>query len=185
LERDEIMVAAVLLALGALVVRAGGRAGALGVVNPLDSGPSAHFTWAELSRTSTGLPNSPGPAARANLSNLARTVLEPLRAATGGHPLHVNSGYRSPAVNAATAGAAQDSQHMAGEAADIRSGNVSSETLAAYARDLALPYDQLIFYHPARGGHVHVSAVRGRPPRREVRYQPETGRTILVESAVA
>jgi zinc D-Ala-D-Ala carboxypeptidase len=187
LDRDALIAGLVLLALGVLAARAAQRAQTgPPVTGPgAAAGPTPHFTWVELAVTSTGLPNTPTPEARANLTNLARTVLEPLRAATGDRPIIVSSGYRSPQVNAAIAGSAHDSQHLRGEAADIRSNHVSSETLAAYAVELGLPYDQLIWYHPARGGHVHVSAVIGRPPRREVRYQPETGRTILVESAVA
>jgi peptidase M15-like protein len=54
---------------------------------------------------------------RDNLRYLAERVLQPLRDEIA-WPLHVNSGYRSPALNAAIKGS-KTSQHMVGEAADV------------------------------------------------------------------
>lgn len=173
---DDFAAAAVMIALGVLVLRAAREAGG--------GGPSPHFSWQELRITTTGIPNDPPPAARANLAILARSVLEPLRAAAGGRPITVSSAYRSAAVNAAVGGEL-DSQHLAGEAADITANHLTAESLAAVARQSGLPYDQLIWYHPTRGGHVHISASPGRAPRREVLYYPEAGRSVLIERAAA
>jgi hypothetical protein len=52
-----------------------------------------------------------------NLRYLAQRVLQPLRDEIA-WPLHVNSGYRSPALNAVIKGS-KTSQHMVGEAADV------------------------------------------------------------------
>ena len=52
---------------------------------------------------------------------LVETVLQPLRD-NWGKPLHINSGYRCPALNKALKGA-KNSQHTKGQAADIASDN--------------------------------------------------------------
>lgn len=79
---------------------------------------SPHFTIDELTHTSTGLPNDPPPAALVALSTLCEHLLEPLRARWGGHPIRVNSGFRSEEVNRKIRGS-NTSDHMRGCAADI------------------------------------------------------------------
>ena len=93
---------------------------------------------------------------------LVLTVLQPLRDAWG-EPLHVNSGYRCPALNKAVGGTA-GSQHVKGEAADIKADH--PVTLAQLAWDQALPFDQMIVYPT----FVHFSHKRGGPQRRQVLY---------------
>lgn len=124
---------------------------------------SAHFTLAEMTRTSTGLANVPGPAEIAALEMLCQKVLEPVRA----HfrlPVRVNSGFRSVRVNAAV-GSSPGSQHRLGEAADIEIAGVPNPVLAAWIRD-SLSFDQLILeaYRPGvpGSGWVHVSYRAGR-----------------------
>lgn len=73
------------------------------------------FTLSETA-TRMGLDNTPSSKEWDNLKALATTILEPARKACG--PIHVTSGYRSPALNAAIGGA-KNSQHMLGQAADI------------------------------------------------------------------
>ena len=84
-----------------------------------------YFTLQELTRSETarqrGLDNTPDAAAVENLQNLVTHILDPLRQLWGS-PLYVNSGYRSPAVNAAVGGA-RNSQHLTGCAADITAGS--------------------------------------------------------------
>lgn len=83
---------------------------------------SKNFTLEELTRSATaqrqGIDNTPTDTARAQLSRLAQEVLQPLRDMVG-VPLTITSGYRSPRLNKAVGGAAT-SQHLAGEAADIK-----------------------------------------------------------------
>lgn len=55
---------------------------------------------------------------REAVRELVLTVLQPLRD-DWGEPLHVNSGYRCPALNKAVGGV-PTSQHVKGEAADIK-----------------------------------------------------------------
>jgi zinc D-Ala-D-Ala carboxypeptidase len=100
---------------------------------------SPHFTLEEMTRTSTGLKNTPDASALMALTELCLNVLEPAREYAG--PLTITSGYRSPDVNAAVGGAA-GSQHKLGQAADV----VPQDNLgdfAAYCLE-NLPVDQVI-----------------------------------------
>jgi zinc D-Ala-D-Ala carboxypeptidase len=119
---------------------------------------SAHFSLAELCRTSQPFANAPSAPVIARLTTLCVKVLEPVRAHYG-RPVTVNSGYRSPAVNRAV-GSKPSSQHLTGEAGDIEVDGVPNAELAAWIRD-TLAFDQLILeaYRPgvAGSGWVHVS----------------------------
>lgn len=100
-----------------------------------------------------GIPNEPSAVQWDNLEALALTVLEPTREICG--PIHINSGYRSPSLNALIGGAA-GSQHMLGEAADIipKQGTLSDLFKWMYFN---APFDQIIWEF---GAWVHVSHVR-------------------------
>ena len=135
------------------------------------------FSWAELLTSSAasrlGLDNTPTEEARACLAALVANVLDPLRAALG-RPLRITSGFRTPAVNEAVHGS-PTSQHMLGEAVDIKAdGLVAAQLLAVVVRS-GLPFDQAIGYDPERGGHVHLSFTTRRPNRREVLWAPASG----------
>lgn len=121
---------------------------------------SPHFTLAELTRTGTGLPNDPSPAQIEKLRALCVHILEPVREHFG-KPVKVNSGYRSPAVNAAV-GSKPTSQHAKGEAVDFEIPGVSNTALARWVRD-NLDYDQLIAEavkpNDPSAGWVHCSWV--------------------------
>ena len=135
------------------------------------------FSWKELTSSSAaarlGLDNTPTPAAQQAMQVLVVQVLDPLRAALG-RPVRVTSGYRSPAVNRAVRGA-DESQHKLGEAADIFADGLTAPELAAAVLRLKLPFDQLIWYAPERGGHVHVSFTTRRPNRGQVLHAPAGG----------
>lgn len=77
-----------------------------------------NFSWEELTRTSTGLNNTPPMDAKAYLLELCLLVLQPIRNEYG-KPIIVTSGYRSEAVNKAVGGV-KNSQHLKGQAADIK-----------------------------------------------------------------
>jgi len=129
-----------------------------------------HFTLEELCVTSTGLPNVPPESVVNRLRLLATYILEPLRFELGGKPIHVNSGYRSDALNAAVGGAGT-SMHKTGEAADIYVSGLTPVEVArvvwALARKDGTSFtpDQCILY-PQRG-FVHVSYTHRRPNRGE------------------
>ena len=81
-----------------------------------------NFTVDELCRSKTaqrrGIDNTPTPSIRVNLEKLIANVLQPLRDKYG-KPIIVDSGYRCPKLNQAVGGA-KTSQHLYGQAADIR-----------------------------------------------------------------
>ena len=93
---------------------------------------------------------------------LVTEILQPLRDAWG-RPLRINSGYRCAELNRAVGGAAT-SQHVKGEAADIATDDPYS--LAKLARDLNLPYDQMILYPD----FVHFSHKLNGMQRKQILY---------------
>ena len=126
---------------------------------------SKYFTLQELTKSQTarqrGLSNTPGPAATENLQDLVSHILDPLRRLWGS-PLYVNSGYRSPAVNAAVGGA-HNSQHTTGSAADITAGSpeANRRLLGLLLNQvMRLPFDQLIAEQCDSNGNprwLHIS----------------------------
>lgn len=109
-----------------------------------------NFTLEELLRSATAsrlsIPNTPSLSVTHNLILLCNHILQPLRNAYG-KPIIVNSGYRSPELNRAIGGA-KNSQHMRGQAADIKGsgGTIPQENrhLFELIQKLNLPFDQLI-----------------------------------------
>lgn len=81
-----------------------------------------NFSLRELTKSATaerlGILNKPTKEVLANLQELASTILQPIREKWG-EPIIVTSGYRSPRLNEVVGGA-RNSQHMKGQAADIR-----------------------------------------------------------------
>lgn len=129
---------------------------------------SPHFTLDELTRSPTairlGLDNTPAPDAVENLRRLALTVLEPVRDLLA-VPVHVDSGYRAPAVNAAVGSTAKNSAHLSGRAGDIVPVGMALADAFDMIRRSAIPYDQLIMECDA---WLHIAiAEDGVVPRRE------------------
>lgn len=149
---------------------------------------SPHFALWELTKSSTakrrGISNKPDARALDRLRLLCEAILEPVRELVG-KPIRVNSGYRSPELNAAIGGS-KSSQHMKGEAADVEVWGLSNLEFARLIRGSTLPFDQLILEHhePEEGpnsGWVHVST-RPVDPRGQVltAMRDPQGRTIYV-----
>lgn len=95
----------------------------------------------------------------ANLKALVTEVLEPARQRLG-IPIMVNSGYRCPKHNALVGGVA-NSQHMKGEAADIR---CADNKLLAEIIEQKGNFDQLIIYPT----FLHVSYKRHGNNRKQI-----------------
>lgn len=113
---------------------------------------SPHFSLEELTHTDTGLPNH--PITDAEMDNLRRTAagMEDVRAFLK-HPIIVDSGYRSPAVNMAVRGVAT-SAHCQGYAVDFTCPEFGNPTEVAFAlANSGIKFDQLIREH----GWVHIS----------------------------
>lgn len=122
---------------------------------------STHFKLSEFLRSETasarGIDNTPSIEVVSNLQQLCVNVLEPLRAYFN-TPIMVSSGYRSPALNKAVGGSAT-SQHMTGEAADLRiPSEAAGREWFEYLK--TLPHDQLIWErdsHTSNQYWIHVS----------------------------
>jgi len=117
---------------------------------------SANFTLEEFTRSEAalrrGLDNTPDAETIANLTELANGM-EQVRALLG-HPIHINSAYRGPKVNAAVGGS-KNSAHMRGYAADFvcpAYGDVSA--ICRAIMDSTIDYDQLIHEF---GAWTHIS----------------------------
>lgn len=86
---------------------------------------SKNFTLEEMvfsiSANNHGINNTPNAEAKAALKRLAVEVLQPIRESWG-QPVVVTSGYRCPSLNKIVKGK-PTSQHMLGQAADIRATN--------------------------------------------------------------
>ncbi len=109
------------------------------------SGLSEHFTLEEMTATShREIVNTPLPEHVQNLRKLCGEFLEPLRLRFG--PLRINSGYRSPALNADIPGSARDSAHSYGCAADIAppNGTAVRDMLLWIRDESGLDVDQVI-----------------------------------------
>lgn len=117
-----------------------------------------YFTWSEAIATShRGIDNTPDDE---TASNIMQTALKMDRVRDYlGQPIHVNSWYRSPALNKAVGGA-KTSAHMLGYAVDFicpRAGDV--EHVVQVLERSGIEFDQLIQENAqsASGGWVHIS----------------------------
>jgi hypothetical protein len=115
---------------------------------------SKNFTLAELTKTSTGLPNALPKHLEGNIQSLVDNVLQPVRDALG--VIIVTSCYRSPEVNKAIGGSST-SQHCLGQAADLKfkGGN---DILFNWLKDNT-DFDQMIweFGTDEEPSWVHIS----------------------------
>ena len=114
-----------------------------------------HFSLEELIRSDValrkGIDNTPSAEQIEKLRVLAQH-LEEVRAIVG--PLYINSGYRSPALNAAV-GSVPSSQHVLCEAADVISlDGYTPIQMCRMVRDNGILYDQLIHEF---GAWMHIS----------------------------
>ena len=78
---------------------------------------SNHFTLAEFINANKYPDNKPTMQHVANMAYGCRMLLEPARLLVG--PILITSGFRNPRVNALVGGV-KNSQHLLGQAADIR-----------------------------------------------------------------
>ena len=140
---------------------------------------SEHFTLGELTKTSvkTKDGNIPSHVAIENLKRLCEW-LEHLRAqynllySDGSHPIIINSGYRSEAVNKRVGGA-PESNHLTGCAVDIKVLGIEEALryaviLLNYADLADEKFDELLIERSPRGTYWLHFAVRQKENRRKV-----------------
>ena len=112
-----------------------------------------------------GIDNIPSLAVVSNLQYLCQQVLEPLRL-WADQPVIINSGYRCSRLNQLVGGVT-NSQHLTGEAADIRlpdkaTGQRYAEFILENCR-----FDQLLFEHHSSGTYwLHVSCCKNHKKNR-------------------
>jgi len=138
---------------------------------------SPHFKLSEMLDSGTGrskgLSNEPSAEVLANLRKLCNEALEPIRALIG--PMHVNSGYRSDAINKAVGGSLT-SAHSYGLAADIKPLKMTRKGMCDAIIKAGLKLDQVIceptwvhvgHLHPKtgkqRGDKLSMFVVAGKP----------------------
>ena len=122
---------------------------------------SKNFALSEMVKSATaerlGVDNSPSDIHLVNLTHLAIHILQPVRDKFG--VITINSGYRSPTLNAKVGGS-KTSQHCNGQAADFESFSTPNPDLAKWIAN-NLEFDQLIleFYDGVNpnSGWVHCS----------------------------
>lgn len=125
---------------------------------------SNHFTLAEFCNFSKYPDNLPTPQVVFNLKYGCQYLLEPARREVG--PIIINSGFRNPRVNALVGGV-NNSQHLLGQAADIRPKDPRQfQRLVDFLR--ANEYtDQLL----TGNGWLHISWCPFAAPRHYVRIE--------------
>ena len=122
---------------------------------------SKNFALSEMVKSATAerlnVDNSPSDIHLVKLTHLAIHILQPVRDEFG--VITINSGYRSPALNAKVGGS-KTSQHCNGQAADFESFSTPNPDLAKWIAN-NLEFDQLIleFYDGVNpnSGWVHCS----------------------------
>lgn len=101
---------------------------------------------------------TPSDSVVENLRALCVNVLQPVRDLVG-IPIDISSGYRCERLNKAVGGAVR-SQHLTGEAADIKAtSRLSNRELLDKIRLSGIKYDQLINEYPVKGepSWIHIS----------------------------
>lgn len=144
---------------------------------------SKNFTLKEFTKSQSaerlGIDNTPQGEHLESAKTLFEKVIQPVRDFFG--PTVINSGYRSPELNAAIGGSST-SQHCKGQACDIEVPGLPNADLAKWIED-TLDFDQLIleFYTPGipDSGWVHVSYVSEDTNRKQVLTATKDGKKTV------
>lgn len=142
---------------------------------------SQHISYDEAVISQTALrlhiDNTPSPDIIATMKLTAEKIFEPARTHFG--PLIVDSFYRCPTLNNAIGGA-KTSQHMRGEAIDIKMPNGDNLALLEWARH-NLDFDQIIYEFDNGHGQptwVHISYHAGYNRKSVIRAVKRNGVTV-------
>lgn len=144
---------------------------------------SAHFTLAEFLESDSaaryGIDMTPPPAVQASLKALAVNVLDKVRDRAG-CPIIITSGFRPPALNRKIGGASS-SQHVLGEAADIKATAMKPLALCQLIVAAKIPFDQLIYEF---GNWTHISYRAGRLRGQVLTAKKVGGKTVYLPGLV-
>lgn len=145
---------------------------------------SKNLALAEVMRSETakrkGISNMPTPEHIENFKKLAENVFQPIREHFG-IPIHISSGYRSKALNAAVGGSLS-SQHCQGEAIDIDMDgtSITNKQVFDFIRE-NVNFDQMIweFGTDTNPDWVHVSyESTGKQRKQVLKAVKQAGKTI-------
>ena len=147
---------------------------------------SKNFSLKELTGSSTadrlGIDNSPSIEHLVNLTVVTHKILQPCREKFG--VITVNSGYRSPTLNAAVKGS-KTSQHCNGEAVDFEQLGTPNADVAKWIEN-TLDFDQLIleFYQKGKpnSGWVHCSYRKDGSNRKKVMTALRVGKKTVYKN---
>lgn len=135
-----------------------------------------NFTFGELCHSGYavrhGIENIPDEESKENLIQLAVNLLEPLRKKIN-KPVVILSGYRSQKVNKGVGGS-KTSQHMKGQAADIRAIGMTPKELYEFIKQNMI-YDQLILEFDS---WVHVSYKASENRQKSLLAFKSNGKTV-------
>jgi zinc D-Ala-D-Ala carboxypeptidase len=142
---------------------------------------SKYCSFAEATKTSTGLPNVPTDKEIAAMQLVAQKVFDKVREYFG-YALGVNSFFRCEAVNKAVGGAV-NSEHVLGQAIDIdgKIGGITNRSIFDYIKD-HLEFNQLIFEGGTQDepAWVHVSYSANGNKKQVLRMIKENGKTKYI-----
>ena len=149
-----------------------------------------NFSLHEMVKSETalrqGIDNTPTEQVIQNLRTLCEQILQPVREHYK-KGVKVNSGYRSPDVNAAVGGS-RTSDHTKGQAADIEIPGVANYDLAKYIAE-NYKFTQIIleFYTPGvpDSGWVHVSYDPANLKCQTLTAMKENGKTVYKPGLIA
>jgi hypothetical protein len=149
-----------------------------------------NFTLSEMVKSETALrhdmDNTPSQEIIFSLQELAVNVLQPVREHFD-KGVKVNSGYRSPDVNAKVGGS-RTSDHCRGMAADIEIPGVPNAELAEWIK-ANLPFTQVILEFYTQGvpdsGWVHVSYDPDNLKKQTLTAVKQDGKTVYLNGLVA
>lgn len=127
---------------------------------------SPNFTLEELTRSEAaargGWENHPNEHEIENLKRLAE-LLQQVKAAVGGKPVIINSGFRNKQTNDAV-GSSDRSQHRLGCAADLRVPGMTPRQVVEACIEANVPFDQIILEFDS-WTHISVPNIPDAQPR--------------------
>lgn len=120
-----------------------------------------NFKMSELIKSNTAnkynINNMPDINSMDNLLELIFYCLQPIRDKLK-KPITIECGYRNAAINAKLKGSSKTSQHLTGQAADLKVTDMTQKQLFEFIIKSGVNYDQLIWEQD--NNCVHISFVK-------------------------